>query len=174
MTAAVKTETRPAAKPAAKPAEKAAATVEPAALNDDALKSFETFADATREQFETTMKNFAGASEEWRRQTDAFGAEMRRRLERNQKRVADANAELVEAARTETADAVQFVNDLSKAKSFADALEIQRGFWTKTFDARIERARALTETAVDVARDSLAPPKTQVGSFSNADTPAKV
>lgn len=164
MTAAAKTETKTAAKTAA---DTAGYAVKTAVVNEDAFKSFENLADAAREQFETAMKTFTGASEEWRKQSEALSAEMRERFEKNQKLVAAANAELVEAARTETADAVQFVNDLARARTFADAIEIQRGYWTKLFESRIEQARAITGTAVDVARDSVAPAKTEFGAFFN-------
>lgn len=162
MTAANKTETKSTAKAAADANHNAA---KPAAVNEDALKTAEAFADATREQFESAMKNITEASEEWRKHADALGAELRERFEQNQKRVADVNAELVDAAQAEAAEAVQFATDLARAKTFADAAELHRGYWTKLFETRIERARTLTGTTVDVARDAMTPSKTDFGTI---------
>ncbi len=149
-------------KPAAKTATKTAkpngdATVKSAPAANDAFMTAESFTKAAQEQFETLMGAFTGNADEVRGKVTEIAEEMRGRFEKTSKRVADVNAGLVEAARTETADAVQFANDLAKAKTFADALEIQRGYWTNLFETRMERARELTEVSVEAARENLTP-----------------
>lgn len=147
-----------AAKTTAKTTAKTADTaVKSALVNEDAFQTAETFTKAAHEQFETFMSSFTGNADEVRGKVEELAEEMRDRFEKTRKRVADVNAGLVEAARTETADAVQFANDLAKARTFADALEIQRGYWTNLFETRMERARELTEASVETARENLTP-----------------
>ena len=120
---------------------------------------------AAQDQFQKMTEMFAGNSEELRAQAETLTEEMRVRVEKTQKALADTNAELVEAARTELSDAVQFTNDLTSAKTFADALTVQQNYWTSLFQNRIERAQDMTQNSVDVARESLTPMNASFGSM---------
>ena len=150
-----KTAVKRTVKTAAKAADDIVATA--TAASEDAFKSAEDYTKAAQEHFETFVKTFSGNAEDFREQAEEFATEMRACFEQTQKRVADINADLVEAARTETADAVQFASDLTKVKSFADALELHRDYWTKLFETRMERARDLTEVSVETVRVHMEP-----------------
>ena len=125
----------------AAPKKKAAEPVSTVINNDAVFASADSFANAAREQMETLMGAFTGNTEEMREKAEAMNEEMRTRFEKTQQHVSDMNNELMEAARTEMNEAVQFANDMTQAKSVADALEIQRGYFMKLFQTRIERAR---------------------------------
>lgn len=142
---------------AAQAKEKAAETAS-AAINDDAIfATADNFANAAREQMETLMTAFTGNTDELREKAEAMNEEFRARFEKTQQHVSEMNNELMEAARTEMSDAVQFANDLTQAKSVGDALEIQRGYFSKLFESRIERAREMTENSVALARETATP-----------------
>lgn len=137
--------------------EKVAATASKESTNDNMFAAADSFTSAAREQMETLMTAFSGNSEEMREQAEALNEEVRTRFEKTQKHVTEVNSELMEAARTEVSDAVQFANDMTQAKTFSDALEIQRGYWSNLFETRIERARDLTENSVELAREAATP-----------------
>ncbi len=145
------------AETAAETGKTAAESVSIRSNNDNMFASADGFANAAREQMETLMGAFTGNADEMREKAEALNEEMRARLEKTQKHVTDMNNELMEAARTEMSDAVQFANDMTQAKSVADALEIQRGYFSKLFETRIERARGMTEQSVALARETAAP-----------------
>ncbi len=152
------------AESAAKPAATEATTdAKSAFVNEDVLKMSEDYTAAAREQFDTMMQAFTGNSEEMREKAEEAFGEMRTRFEATQKRAADINANLVEAAQTEASEAVQFANDLVKANSFTDALDIQRNYWTNLFETRVERTRKLTEATVESARENLTPVSSDFG-----------
>ena len=67
------------------------------------------------------------------------------------------SADALTAARDEMTEAVEFANSLARAKTVADALELQRGYWTKLFETRVERARAATEASVEATREMFDP-----------------
>ena len=137
--------------------DKAAAGASNESTNDNIFATADTFTNAAREQMETLVTAFSGNAEEIREQAEALNEEVRTRFEKTQKHVTEVNNELIEAARTEVSDAVQFANDLTQAKTFADAIEIQRGYWSKLFETRIERARELTEDSVEFVRENATP-----------------
>lgn len=142
----------------------------PEAAATDVLKTAENMTDAAREQFETVMTSFSGNFDEMREQTEEIVGEVQLRVKKTQDHIADVNSTIVEAAREEVTEAVQFANDLAKAKTFADALEIQRDYWTNLFETRMERARDMTETSVEVAREAMTPMSTNFGSmFENTN-----
>lgn len=134
-------------------------------MNETAKNVAEDFTAAAQDQFRKMTEMFTGNAEDMRAQAETLTEEMRVRMEKTQKHVADANAELVEAARTEMSDAVQFANDLASAKSFADALTVQQNYWTSLFQSRIERTQDITQNSVDVARESLKPVNASFGSM---------
>ncbi|MHA7872643.1 MAG: phasin family protein [Hyphococcus sp.] len=147
MTAATKT--------AAKTTATAANTVEK--QTEDAMNVASDITAAAQDQIQKMVDMAADNAEEMRAQTETMVDDLRARFEKTQKHMADANAEIVEAARTEVTDAVQFANDLASAKTFADALDIQQKYWTSLFNTRVERAQEMTQSAVDVARESMQP-----------------
>ena len=137
--------------------DKAAETVSTQTSDDNMFATADDFANAAHEQMETLMTAFTGNSEEMREKAEAMNEEFRARFEKTQQHVSEMNNELMEAARTEMSDAVQFANDLTQAKSVADALEIQRGYFSKLFETRMERAREMTENSVALARETATP-----------------
>ncbi len=149
MTAATtKTTAAGAAKPAAKKAAKPAESV---------FKSVEDYTAAAREQFEKAFGDFSGNAEELRDQFETLSGAVNEGFNRTREHVTDVSSEIAEAAREEVADAVQFANDLTKAKSLTDALEIQRDYWTNLFEARVERTKEITERSINLARKNAEP-----------------
>lgn len=140
-------------------------TMKAAVVNEDAIKSAEDFTAAAQDQFQKMVDLFAGNAEEMREKVETLTSEMRARMEKTQQHVADVNADLAEAARTEVSDAVQFANDLAKAKTFADALTVQQSYWTNLFDTRIKRIKDMTQTSIDVTREALEPAGDTFGAF---------
>lgn len=110
-----------------------------------------------KEQFETMMESFGENIEEARAKNEEFAEELQARFKTTQERATETNTRLMEAAQEEVSETVQFANDLTNAKSFADALTIQQSYWKKLFETRIERARELTETSVETARETMKP-----------------
>lgn len=126
---------------------------------EEAINTAEDFSAAARDQFEAMMTTFTASTEDMREQAEEMTGEIRARFEKSQETAAKINAEIVNAAQAETADAVQFVTNLGQAKTFADALEVQQSYWTNLFETRMERTRKLTETSVEAARENFAPVK---------------
>ena len=155
--------TKTAAKPAAKTT--TATTAKPTDLGVDAFKSAEEMTAAAQDQFKKMVDMFTGNADDMREQAETVADEMRARFEKTQKQVADANADIVEAAREEISGAVQFANDLAQAKTFADALTLQQNYWTGLFQNRLEMTQELTQNAVDAARENLEPVDASFGSF---------
>lgn len=147
MATARKTTTKAAPKKAA-PA--AAKTANPAG---DATAMIGEFTAAAQEQFQTAFEAFSGNAEE-----------MQAHFEKAQTQLSETNAELMQAAQTEVSEAVQFANDLTQAKTFADALEVQQAYWTNLFESRVERTRDLTEKTVEATKEVMAP-ATSFGDF---------
>ncbi|MEZ5896763.1 MAG: phasin family protein [Parvularculaceae bacterium] len=115
------------------------------------------FTEAAQDQYEKAMKSFSDNAEQFRAQAEETAATLRESFETAQERFSAVNADFVEAARTEVSDAVEFTNELARAKTVTDAFEIQRAYWTKLFDTRIERTRALTEATTAATRDAFEP-----------------
>ncbi|MEO1252755.1 MAG: phasin family protein [Pseudomonadota bacterium] len=155
------TTAKAAVKRPAKAAEKTAETT-PAA---DFMKPAEDFTATAKAQFEDATAQFSESAEEWREQAEDMAADMRARFEKQQQLAADVNGELMEAAKTEVADAVQFANDLGKAKTFADALEVQQAYFTNLFETRVARAQDMTSKTVELAKDAMRPAATDFGAF---------
>ena len=146
------------------PAKKAAAKAE-----TNAFETAGEFAENAQEYFSEFLANFTDASEDLREQAEDITADVRARFEKQQQLAADVNAELVEAAKSEVSDAVQFASDLGKAKTFADALEIQQAYWTNLFETRTSRTQDLTAKSVDAAKEAFAPFKTDfAGAFDTS------
>lgn len=145
------------------PAEKAAKT------ETNAFETASDFAENAQEYYSEFLTNMTDAAEELREQAEDMTADVRARFEKQQKLAADVNAELVEAAKSEVSDAVQFASDLGKAKTFADALEVQQAYWTNLFETRVARTQDLTSKSVDAAKEAFAPFKTDVaGAFDTS------
>lgn len=112
---------------------------------------------AANDHFQTVFSAFSENAESMRAQTEDMFETFRGNLETAQTRMKTMTADLAEAARTETAEAVTFVNELARAKTLADAIEIQRSYWTNLFETRVERAREMTKTTVEAARETFEP-----------------
>ncbi len=111
----------------------------------------------SKEQFETMMSSFSGNFDEMREQAEELAETAQARMKCVQDCAAKNNASLMEAAQEEMSSAVQFATDLGKAKSLTDAMAVQQSYWTKLFETRMARARELTETTVETARETMTP-----------------
>ncbi|MEQ8179018.1 MAG: phasin family protein [Amphiplicatus sp.] len=124
---------------------------------ETATEAATTFSNAARNQFDTMLTAFNDQAETFRGQTEEMLETVRGNFETAQTRFQSVNADLLNAARDEMAEAVDFANELTRAKTFTDALEIQRNYWTNLFQTRVERTRELTNTAVEATRESFEP-----------------
>lgn len=116
-----------------------------------------SFADAARDQYETALKSFSDSAEKFRAEAEASMTSAREGFEAASERMRDVSADALTHAREEMTQAVDFANELARAKSISDALELQRTYWTKLFDARVERARAYAEASVEASRSAFEP-----------------
>lgn len=127
---------------------------------DNVVNAFEqagSFSTAANDQIQSVFTAFSENAESLREQAeDAFSA-MRGNMESAQSRFQTVSAELVAAAREEASEAVTFVNELARAKTVADALEIQRTYWTNLFETRVERTREFAKTSAEAARETFEP-----------------
>lgn len=135
------------------------------AAANDAFASIETISNAARDQFESFVAAVSENSKSLREQADEMIETYRDSLETAKEHMRTVNAELMNAAREETQEAVEFVNNLARAKSPVDALELQRDYWTKLFETRVQRARELTEASFEAARGSFEPFSTSLNAF---------
>lgn len=132
-----------------------------------ATNAFESASETARAQFEQIFSAFSGQAETARDTAADLMETVRNNFETAQSRLKTVNAELMTAAREEISDAVDFANELARARTITDALEIQRGYWTKLFETRVERARGFASTSVEAARETIEPfSKTLASSFS--------
>ncbi|NWG93463.1 MAG: phasin family protein [Parvularculaceae bacterium] len=115
------------------------------------------FGEAARDQYDAALKTFSDAAEKIRTQTEENFASARKGFDAASERMRAVSADALAAAREEMTGAVDFASELARAKTIGDALEIQRGYFTKLFDARVERARAMTEASVEAMRDAVEP-----------------
>ena len=122
-----------------------------------AFADVSAFTDAAREQYETALKTFNDSAEQFRTKTEETLASAREGFEAAGERMRAVSTDAMTAARDEMAEAVDFANELARAKSLTDAFEIQRDYWTKLFETRTERAKALTEASFDVSRSAFEP-----------------
>lgn len=153
-----------AAKPAAKPAESA----KPVDAADDVLASFESMSNAARENFDNFVAAFTDNSETLRDQAEELIETCRDSFETAKEHLQSVNAELMSAAREETAEAVEFVTGLARAKTVSEVLELQRDYWTRLFETRMQRSRALTQASLDAARGSFEPFTGSINAFQPA------
>lgn len=115
------------------------------------------FAEAAREQYETALSAFNENAEKFRAQTEEQFTTARESFETASERLRAASADALSHARDEMTEAVDFANELARAKSISDAFEIQRKYWTNLFETRVERARAFSEVSVEATRDAMKP-----------------
>ncbi|MBI1392730.1 MAG: hypothetical protein GC152_08320 [Alphaproteobacteria bacterium] len=115
------------------------------------------FAGAARDQYETLLSAFNENAEEFQgRAREAFDAS-RESFETARAHLQDAGAEMMDAARQEMTDAVDFASEISRAKSVGEALEIQRDYWTRLFEGRMERTRSMAQASVEAMRETAEP-----------------
>jgi len=115
------------------------------------------WAEKAKDQFETMMSSFTGNVDEVRAQNEKLVETAQERIKAAQERAVKTNARLMEAAQEDMTSTVQFASDLGKAKTFADALNVQQSFWKTMFETRMERTREMTEAASEAAREAMAP-----------------
>lgn len=148
----------------ATPTKNAPAKKTAAGTDNTAFETAGAFAENAQDYFSEFVTKVTDATEDMREQAEDIAEDMRARMETQQKLAADVNAEIVEAAKSEVSDAVQFASDLGKAKTFADALEIQQAYWTNLYETRVARTQDLTTKSVDAAKEAFAPFKTEFAS----------
>lgn len=135
---------------------------------NETFATFETIQDAARDQMETMMNAFNEKAETFRDQAEDVMETYREHFAKNQERAREFGAEFVNAAREETSDAVEFVNELARAKSVGDAFEIQRNYWTNLFETRTQRASDMTKASVEAAREVYEPFQKAMTAFTPA------
>lgn len=140
-------------------------TAEAAGSTFDAFTpDYAGFADAARGQYETALKTFNDNAEMMRAHAEESFAAARVGFETAGEKLRAVSADAMTQAREEMTGAVEFANELSRAKTLGDALEIQRNYWTKLFETRVERARAMTEASVEASRSAFEPLNKSFGS----------
>lgn len=136
---------------------------------DAAFDAVNSWSDAARGQYETALKSFNDSAEKFRADAEEAFAATRDGFEAANERMKSLNADAMAAAQEEISGAVEFANELARAKSVADALEIQRGYFTKLFETRSARFRTMTEASAEAARAAFEPmTKTYASAFSFA------
>ena len=148
-TAVKKTARTPAKTPTAEAKTKPSAS--------EAASPVDALTDGARAQFEKLFTEFNDNADAMRSQAEEIFATVRENMDTTSEQFKSLNEEFVSAARDEVADAVEFTNELSRAKTVVDALEIQRNYWTNLFESRLERTRDLTDSSVEAARKSFTP-----------------
>ena len=143
-----------AKKPAAK---RAAETIEAFADDTSAYAGSGAWTDTARDQYETALKTFNDNAEKFRTQTEEAIASARDGFDAASERMRGVSADAMTAVQEEISDAVAFTNDLSRARTLTDAMEIQRNYWTKLFETRVERVKAMTEVSTEAAREAFEP-----------------
>lgn len=124
---------------------------------ESAFGSVAGWSDAARGQYETVLKSFNESAEKFRAEAEEAFAATRDGFDAVSERMKALNADAMAAAQEEISGAVEFTNELARAKSVADAFEIQRGYFTKLFETRSARLRTMTEASADAARAAFAP-----------------
>lgn len=124
---------------------------------DDFAETTANFAETARDQYETALKSFNDHAEKVRAQTEDQFAAAREGFETATEKFRTVSTDALAHAREEMTEAVDFANELARAKSVSDALEIQRNYWTNLFNTRVERARAFTEASVEASRSAFEP-----------------
>lgn len=125
------------------------------------------FAGAAQDQYAALMKTLGVNSEELQGRTQEMMDASRESFETAQSHFQDASAQMMEAARQEMSDVVDFANELTRARTVSDAFEIQRDYWTRLFETRADRARAMAQSSVDAIRETTEPmQRTMKGAFA--------
>lgn len=153
------------------PTRRVAKEVEDAIENgaETAFAAVNNWSDAARDQYETALKTFNDNAEKFRAEAEEAMAAARDSFDVANERIKTVNADLMTAAREEMSEAVEFANELARAKSVADAFEIQRDYFNKLFETRAARFRAMTEASADAARAAFEPmTKSYASAFSFA------
>jgi hypothetical protein len=149
---------------AKKTARKTVKAVDTAA--EDASTTVEAAAKGALDQFETLFAAFSDNAETMRDQTEELFDTIRNNYETAQSRFKETSADLVEDARKEMAEAVDYVNSLARVTSVADALELHRDYWTNLFETRVARTKELTEASAEAAREAFEPYSKTLSTFS--------
>ncbi|MEM6413492.1 MAG: phasin family protein [Pseudomonadota bacterium] len=138
------------------------------------------FSESAREQYDSLLKSFNENAEQVHDQTQKMMEAAQEGFETAQARFKEVGQEAMDAAQKDMKDAVEFANDLVKTKTVGEALELQRDYWTRFFETRVERTRSMTQSTADAFRDSTQPvsrtisdamSSTQISNFSTAFFP---
>lgn len=127
------------------------------AAAEQAFSFGNAFTGAAQDQYEKLFSAFNTNAEEMRGVSEEMLSAMRSSFEAAQGRMQELGSEAMNAARDDMKEAVDFANDLARAKTVLDALEIQRNYWSRFFETRMERTRTMTQTSIEAARESLDP-----------------
>ena len=100
---------------------------------ETAFDAVNNWSDAARDQYETALKSFNDSAEKFRADAEEAFAATREGFDAASERMKSLNADAMAAAQEEISGAVEFANELARAKSVADAFEIQRVDYTKLF-----------------------------------------
>ncbi|MGE0410270.1 MAG: phasin family protein [Amphiplicatus sp.] len=147
-------------------ARKAVKPAEPAAGTDDPF-AIESASTAARDQFERLASLIAENAETMRGQAEDLIDTVQGNLDSARERFTAVNADMLDAAREEASEAVDFIHSLARAKTIGEALEIQRDYWAKLFETRVERTQAFTKASVDAARESFEPFSKSLSAIAN-------
>ena len=140
-----------------------------AKMEDHANAAFSTmnsFAEQGRAQFESVMSAFTENSETAREHGEEALEAFRATFEATTAKAQEASAEAAELVQEDIAGAVDFAQQLSSAKSVADAIEIQRTYWNSVFETGLERTQKATEAFVETARETADPMNKSFGAFA--------
>ena len=138
------------------------AAASPATSPEDMMALAGAWGETARETYETAFKSFSENAEKFRAEAEESFTTARAGFEAASERLRTVSADTLVHARTEMTQAVDFANELARAKSVADALEIQRGYWTKLFETRAAQMKRATEataagSSATAAEDRLDP-----------------
>ena len=140
-----------------------------ASKSADAGESAFAFSNAARDQYDALMSSYSANAEEVQGRTQDFIDATRASFETAQSRFQEVGVEAFEGARQEMTEAVEFTNELARAKTVAEAFEIQRDYWGRFFEGRIERSRSLTQATVEAVRESVEPVAKSVSDAANTE-----
>ena len=121
------------------------------------MSAFTDYTEEARGQFETMVSTFTENAEAARAQSEEAVAAWRESFEHASEQVRAVSADAGEAVREDMAQAVDFANELARAKSMTDAMDIQREYWNNVLETNFERSKRYSEAAIDASRASMEP-----------------
>ncbi|MEO0879340.1 MAG: phasin family protein [Pseudomonadota bacterium] len=135
-------------------AAKKTAAPKPAAKTPSATDDAAT---AIADQIDSAFATFTESTEAMRDQADEMLSMMQTNFETFSQRTQALNADVLEAARDEMTETVEFMSNLARAESPTDALALQQDFWTSLVENRMAFARDFTNGTVEAMRETAEP-----------------